>query len=226
MKHSTFGIVCFKVPVWSTTKPANPPLYRTPPLAATMITAEFKSDHLAATCLFGGAGKLFVGGLSAQMRRFGSISELFKTNHSTVRDELVGANSRVKLPRSGESNIRRFENWSESRSYLKCIADALAVSRNVRDQEADGDQRHRSARRSMNRSECRSGSSSKSKTRSVCRFMRRSGEEAGIFTDRNSQTECRQKTWASPSKRQKPATSSFSIMESRQQFFVVLVLRK
>ena len=65
MKHSTFGIVCFKVPVWSTTKPANPPLYRTPPLAATMITAEFKTTRLAATCLSGGAGKLFVGGLSA-----------------------------------------------------------------------------------------------------------------------------------------------------------------
>ena len=65
MKRSAFGIVCFIALVWSTTKPANPPLYRTPPLAATMITAEFKTTRLAATCLSGGAGKLFVGGLSA-----------------------------------------------------------------------------------------------------------------------------------------------------------------
>jgi hypothetical protein len=56
MKHGLFGIVCFIAPVWSTTRPANPPLYWPPPLAATMITAEFNTTRLAATCLSGGAG--------------------------------------------------------------------------------------------------------------------------------------------------------------------------
>ena len=75
MKNSVSGIVCFKAPIWSTTKPANPPLYRTPPLAATMITIEFKTTRLAATCLSGGAGKLFVGRLSAnRFERFISSS--------------------------------------------------------------------------------------------------------------------------------------------------------
>ena len=65
MKHSAFGIVCFIAPVWSTAKPRQLAVERTPPLAATMITAEFKTTRLAATCLSGGAGKLFVGGLLA-----------------------------------------------------------------------------------------------------------------------------------------------------------------
>ena len=63
MKYSAFGIVCFNAPVWSTTKPANPPVKRTPPLAATMISAEFITDRLAATCLSGGAAYWYVGGL-------------------------------------------------------------------------------------------------------------------------------------------------------------------
>ena len=61
IKHSEFGIVYFKAPAWSTTKPANPPLYRTPPSAATTITAEFKTTRFAANYLSGGAGKLLVG---------------------------------------------------------------------------------------------------------------------------------------------------------------------
>ena len=36
---------------------------------ATMITAEFITNRLAATLLLGGAGQRFVGGLSASMRR-------------------------------------------------------------------------------------------------------------------------------------------------------------
>ncbi|MCB9140355.1 MAG: hypothetical protein H6642_18625 [Caldilineaceae bacterium] len=62
IKHSSFGIVCFIVPLWVKCRPANPALYRTPPLAATKIKAEFITVRLAATLSLSGAGNLFVQG--------------------------------------------------------------------------------------------------------------------------------------------------------------------
>ncbi len=49
----------------------QPWFVRTPPLAATMISAEFIFVRLAATCLFGGAAQPVVGGLSGWQIRIG-----------------------------------------------------------------------------------------------------------------------------------------------------------